>query len=119
MEKHTSEISICLGHAHFLSLNFENLFKDHPHYDLQRLLIDNDYFSSIDLIWTRNNPNSSNLSRLENEYSTLSNGIKNVKQCISEEGLDGNLYLTLKADFDQLLIDISVLERQIVDLRNS
>ncbi len=119
MERHTSQINICLGHAHFLSLNFDNSFEGHPHYDLQRLLTNNDYYSSIDLTWTRNNSNSSELSRLESEYVTISNGMKNLKEVINEESITGDRYLTLKADFDQFLIDISVIERQIVILRDS
>jgi len=119
MDKHTSEINICLGHAHFLSLNFDNVFEDHPHYDLQRLLIDDDYYSGIGLTWTHNPTNSSNLSELEFEYAVISNGMKNVKEVINEEGITGDQYLTLKADFDQFLIDISVIERQIVTLRDS
>ena len=30
MERVTQEISMCLGHAHFLSLNSDNVFEDHP-----------------------------------------------------------------------------------------
>jgi|TARA_B100000073_G_scaffold120088_1_gene97381 hypothetical protein len=119
MERHTSEINICLGHAHFLSLNFNNVFEDHPHYDLQRLLINDDYYSGIGLTWTRDNSTSSELSRLESEYAVISNGMKNLKEVINEEGIAGDQYLTLKAEFDQFLIDISVIERQIVTLRDS
>ena len=119
MERVTQEISMCLGHAHFLSLNSDNVFEDHPHYELQRLLIDNNYFSSIDLTWDSSNPNSSDLAKLEFEYSTISSAIKNIQKSIDEEGIDGDLYLTLKADFDQHLINISIIEQQIITLRES
>tara|TARA_A100001201_G_scaffold105424_1_gene90253 strand:+ start:1371 stop:1730 length:360 start_codon:yes stop_codon:yes gene_type:complete len=119
MERVTQEISMCLGHAHFLSLNSDNVFEDHPHYELKRLLVNNEYFSSIDLTWDSNSPDSSDLSRLEFEYFVLSKAIKDIQQCINDVGIDGDLYLTLKSDFDQHLIDISIIERQITTLRES
>jgi|TARA_R100000005_G_C4997107_1_gene203859 hypothetical protein len=119
MERVTQEISMCLGHAHFLSLNSDNVFEDHPHYELKRLLVNNEYFSSIDLTWDSSSPDSSDLSRLEFEYFVLSKAIKDIQQCINDVGIDGDLYLTLKSDFDQHLIDISIIERQITTLRES
>lgn len=119
MERVTQEISMCLGHAHFLSLNSDNVFEDHPHYELKRLLVNNEYFSSIDLTWDSSSPDSSDLSRLEFEYFVLSKAIKDIQQCINDVGIDGDAYLTLKSDFDQHLIDISIIERQITTLRES
>lgn len=119
MERVTQEISMCLGHAHFLSLNSDNVFEDHPHYELKRLLVNNEYFSSIDLTWDSSSPDSSDLSRLEFEYFMLSKAIKDIQQCINDVGIDGDIYLTLKSDFDQHLIDISIIERQITTLRES
>lgn len=119
MERVTQEISMCLGHAHFLSLNSDNVFEDHPHYELKRLLVNNEYFSSIDLTWDSSSPDSSDLSRLEFQYFVLSKAIKDIQQCINDVGIDGDLYLTLKSDFDQHLIDISIIERQITTLRES
>lgn len=119
MERVTQEISMCLGHAHFLSLNSDNVFEDHPHYELKKLLVNNEYFSSIDLTWDSSSPDSSDLSRLEFEYFVLSKAIKDIQQCINDVGIDGDLYLTLKSDFDQHLIDISIIERQITTLRES
>lgn len=119
MERVTQEISMCLGHAHFLSLNSDNVFEDHPHYELKRLLIDNNYFSSIDLTWDSSNPNSSDLNKLEFEYFMLSKAIKDIQESIDNEGIDGDLYLTLKADFDKHLISISIIEQQIITLRES
>ena len=86
---------------------------------MKRLLVNNEYFSSIDLTWDSSSPDSSDLSRLEFEYFVLSKAIKDIQQCINDVGIDGDLYLTLKSDFDQHLIDISIIERQITTLRES
>lgn len=119
MERPTQEINICLGHAHFLSLNSDNVFEDHPHYDLQRLLIDSDYYIGIDLVWTHEQPESSELSNLEFKYALISRDIRQLREIIIDETVDGNEYLKLKADYDQMLIDISIIEQQIITLRES
>ena len=119
MERITQEINICLGHAHFLSLNSDNVFEDHPHYDLQRLLIDADYYSTIDLVWTFEQPQSSELANLEFKYAMLSKDIRQIKEVIFDETIDGNYYLKLTENFDQLIIDISIIEQQIITLRES
>ena len=49
----------------------------------------------------------------------LSKAIKDIQESIDNEGIDGDLYLTLKADFDKHLISISIIEQQIITLRES
>ena len=119
MERYTQEINICLGHAHFLSLNSDNVFEDHPHYEFERLMVNADYYSGVDLEWTHEQPESSELSDLEYKYAMISKDIKKLKEIIIDETVDGNDYLKLKADFDQQLINISLIEQQIITLRES
>ena len=119
MERLTQEINICLGHAHFLSLNSDNVFEDHPHYEFERLMVNDDYYSGVDLVWTHEQPESSELSNLEFKYAITSRDMRQLRQIIIDETIDGNDYLKLKADFDQQLIDISLIEQQIITLRES